>query len=542
MTILKIPKKEIEKIIELNEENIEKINLMGIPIESINEDEIEFEVLPNRPDVLSKQGYIRALKYFFEKENELKKYKVKKPKKEYKVKIDNSLKNIRPFTACAIVKGIEFNDEKIKEIIDIQEKLHLTIGRNRKKIAIGIYPIEKISLPIKFEAKKPNEIRFVPLGMSEELNGIQILQRHLTGREYGHLLKNLEKFPVFIDSTNRILSMPPIINSNETGKITEETREVFIECSGFEFDILKKTLNIIVCALADMGGEIYQMILDYNGKEILTPDLRFEVRKLSLKNVNRLLGVELKEGEIKSLLKRMGHEYDKGKVKVSPYRTDIMHEVDLIEDIAIAYGYNKLVPEIPKVATIGEESFESKITRKISEILIGLGFVECVSYHLIKTDEAKMIKEKIEIENSKTDYKYLRPNLLIPSLRIISENKDNEYPQKIFEIGTTFKIDKSEENGIKESEHLIVTLAPGNFTEIKQVLEYLGRMLKIDFCLIESENEWMIEGRTGEIRIKEKEIGHIGEIHPRILKDSKIRMPVSLFEIDLEEIFNLMKT
>ncbi len=552
MASLKFNKTEFEKQIKLTNENIEKIMMMGIPI-SQSEEEVEIEILPNRPDLLSMQGFLRAFKAFIGKETGLKKYKVHSPEKEFKVKINSSVSDVRPYTACAIVKNLELNEEKIKIIIDMQEKLHATIGRNRKKAAIGIYPLEKIALPIIYEARKPIDIKFIPLEAEKEMTGSQILQQHPKGKEFSHLLESCSTYPIFIDAKGKILSMPPIINSQETGKVTEKTKDVFIECSGHNLETLKKILNIIVTTLSDMNGKIYAMELDYGKDKITTPDLKPEKYALSLENANKLLGLSLKEKDLEKLLPRMGHEYSKGKVLVSPWRTDILHEVDLIEDVAIAYGYENLVPEIPKVSTIGQESKESKIKSKISEILVGLGLLEISSYHLIKAEEAERTKlhenDKIEIENSKTEYKMLRPDLLIPTLRILAENKDNEYPQKIFEIGTIFKklkeIETSKnlgalgtETGIKESEHLVIALTPGHFTDIKQIIDYLTRMLDINLELKEAKHEHLIESRTGEILAEGKKIGYLGEIHPETLQDWNIKLPVSILEISLEEIFN----
>jgi len=545
MAIISIPKKEIEKIAKINETLIEKINLMGTPVEAVKDKEIEIEVLPNRPDMLSSQGFLRAFSSYMGKETGLKKYAVNRPEKDFKVKIDASLKSVRPYTACAVVKNLKFDDEKIKEIIDLQEKMHAGLGRNRKKIAIGIYPLEKIKLPIRFEARKPEEIKFIPLESEREMNGRQILSSHPTGRDYAHLLEGYDKFPVFVDANNEILSMPPIINSHKTGKITENTREIFIECSGFDFKILKKTLNIIVTTFADMGGKIYSMELDYGKKEI-TPDLSPEKMHLSVENFNKLIGLELKEKDLGKLLSKMGYEYKSGNVLVPAWRTDVLHEVDIIEDAAIAYGYNNLSPEIPKVATIGEQSVEEKIKSKIAEILLGLGMTEISTYHMIKEDEAKIFrlddKEKIELENSKTEYKFLRNNLMIPALRTLAENKDNEYPQNVFEIGTSFNIDetKKEESGIKEAENLCICMANSalNFTDIKQVFDYLARMTGIEYKLEEAENSFFIKGRCAKIIVNKKEIGHMGEISPQILENLKIKMPICALEINIETLIN----
>jgi phenylalanyl-tRNA synthetase beta chain len=537
MANIKFPRKEVEKHIKLTPENLDKIMMMGIPVESLSADEIEIQVLPNRPDLLSMHGFLRAIKAFIGKETGLKKYKILPREKNYKVKIDPSLKNIRPFTACAIVKNLKFNNETIKEIIDIQEKIHTTLGRNRKKLAIGIYPLEKMSLPIKYEARAPKDINFIPLESDKEMNGLEILQRHPTGRDYAHLLQDLDKFPVFVDAKHKVLSMPPIINSHETGKITETTNSVFIECSGFDLDILKKTLNIIVTTLADLGGRIYSMELDY-GKKEKTPDLSPETLKISLENTNKLLGLNLKEKDLEKLLPKMGYDYKSGKVLIPAWRTDILHEVDIIEDIAIAYGYENMVPEIPKVATIGEESKESKVISKISEILIGLGLQEISTYNLIKAEEINESEKHhhLEVLDSKTDYKYLRSSLLVPAMRIFSENKDNEYPQKIFEIGNVFNKDSKSESGVKEQQNLLIALSPGNFTEIKQTLDYLFKMIDIKYGLKESHQNSLIEGRTGSIILNDKAIGHLGEVHPDTLKTWNLKMPASIIEISLEEI------
>ena len=238
MTILTLPRKKLESFIgKLDDKMQNRITMFGTPVESINENEISVEVFPNRPDLLSFQGFTRAFLSYLGKKNPPE-YKTEKPEKDFKVIIDKSVKKVRPYTACAIVKNLKFDDEKIEEIIDIQEKLHASYGRNRKKLAIGIYPLEQIKPPIKYYAKKPEEIKFQPLEFPKEITGRQILSQHPTGREYGDLLKDAEVFPIFEDANGEILSMPPIINSEKTGKIKEDTTDVFIECSGFNKEYL----------------------------------------------------------------------------------------------------------------------------------------------------------------------------------------------------------------------------------------------------------------------------------------------------------------
>jgi len=455
--------------------------------------------------------------------------------------VEKQVKQTRPYTVCAIVKNLSLDDNKIKSIIDLQEKLHITLGRNRKKIAIGIYPLDKITLPIRYTAKKPSEIKFTPLESDRELTGHQILKNTPTGRKYSYLLKNEKFFPIFIDAKSNVLSMPPIINSKETGRITEETKSVFVECSGSDLELLNKTLNIIVTTLADMDAEIYQMEIQ-DDKKTITPDLAPEKIKVSLENINKLLGLSLSQKQLSSLLTKMGHEYKPPYVLTPPWRVDILHEVDIAEDVAIAYGYDNFIPEIPIISTTAEETKESKIKSKIAELLIGLGFNEISTYHTIKPEEAKLMKldRPIELLDSKTEYKILRPNLFIPALRILSENIDTEYPQKIFEIGTIFKIDEKTETGIAENEHLILALTPGNFTEAKQHLDYLFSSFNLQYRLQESKNKGFIEGRTGNILIDKTIIGHLGEISPFTLNRWGLKMPLAILEIDLKKIYNFL--
>ncbi len=536
MTILTLNKQELEKEIgKITPKLQEKINMFGTPIEEITDTEVSVEIFPNRPDLLSFQGFTRALIAFFKK-SELIKYKINKPKEDYQVIIDKSVKKIRPHTACAIVKNLKLDNEKIKALIDIQEKLHASYGRNRKKLAIGIYPLETIKLPIKYLAKKPEDIKFIPLESNKELTGRQILSQNPTGREYAHLLKDAEVFPIFEDANKEILSMPPIINSQKTGKITENTKEVFIECSGHNLTFLQKTLNMIVTTLADIGGEVYQMEIK-DKKPYTTPNLEPEKIPFSIKNINKTLGLELNEKETIKLLKKMGIGYEKQKDQtlalIPAYRTDILHEIDLSEEVAIAYGYDNFKPEIPEISTIGEEDPTEILKRKISEILIGLNLLEISTYHLstkekqFKKINIKDFKNKmIEVEDSKTENNILRNSLLANSIQILSENSDAQYPQKIFELGKVFtniREDTSKkplgvlDTNIKETENLCISICheKANFTEI-------------------TENSTFISGRCGEIIINNQQAGVLGEINPTVLKNNKIKMPTACLEINIK--------
>jgi phenylalanyl-tRNA synthetase beta chain len=335
--------------------------------------------------------------------------------------------------------------------------------------------------------------------------------------------------------------MPPIINSHNTGKVSESTKDIFIECSGANIQHLKKTLNILVTALADMGGEIYSMEIE-DKEKFISPNLEVERVEFKIADINKVLGLNLSEKEIPKLLQKMGIGYEiKNKTTfalVPAYRVDILHWVDVSEEIAIAYGYENFKPEIPKISTIAEEDAISIRKRLASGILSGLGFLEISSYHLSTKEAVKLanpdFRDFIELEESKTEYTILRPSLLSNVLKILSENSDSSYPQKIFETGRIFMQGDSE-TGILEKEKLCSAICGenANFTEIKQALDYLFAMAGKKYELQESAHPSFIPGRCAKILDNAKEIGVIGEIHPRIIRNLKLKMPISAFEIDL---------
>jgi phenylalanyl-tRNA synthetase beta chain len=549
MPTVTLNRKVFEKVVgkKLTLDKIkDRIGYLGMSLESINDDEIVVEVTADRPDMLSEQGFARAFSSFIGAKTGLKGYKV--VKSSDKVIIDKSMKGVRPFTACALVKNLKFDDSKIREIIQIQEKLHITYGRNRKKIALGIYPFEKIKTPIRFVALKPEEIKFRPLEFPHVINGRQILSQHPTGREYAHLLEGLDKFPIFIDADNHILSMPPIINSHDTGKISESTKEVFIECSGFDFNVLSTCLNIIVTALADMGGTICSMELHYPDRKLVTPDLKPREMPLETKYVNRILGLNLKDTEVVKLLSHMGYGYKNKKVLIPAYRADIMHPADLVEDVCIAYGFDNFEPEIPNVATIAEEDTLEPFRSKIANFLIGFGLIETNSYNLTNKDDLgkKMLidAQPVELANSlSSEFNVLRSWMIPSLLRVLNSNKHNEYPQKIFEIGTVFVKDEKSETNVSEFLRLAVVSShtKADYTDAKQVLDSLMKALDLKYEIVEAEHKSFIPGRVGRVIVDSKKIAYIGELHPQVLTNFDLDMPVAAFELNVSELFEILK-
>lgn len=545
MPSITLNKKVFEQLVgkELPLEELkDRISMLGTDLEDIKDNEIHVEVFPNRPDMLSEQGFARAFSSFIGIRTGLRKYAAKESNQ--KAIIDPSVKGIRPYTACAIVKGLKFDEENLRQVIHIQEKLHVTYGRNRKKAAIGIYPMEKITFPITYKADLPQKIKFKPLEAHREMTAPEILEHHKAGKEYAPLLQGLAKYPIFVDAKGEILSMPPVINSDKTGRVTEETKDVFVECSGFDFEVLSICLNMIVTALADMGGEIYSLKLEYPDGVKVTPNLMPQKMKLDLPYVNKRLGLSLSEKEAVKLLEKMGYGFEQGQVLIPAYRADILHQVDLIEDIAIAYGYENFQEEIPNVATIGEEDAFEKFSKKVRELLVGMQLLEVKNFHLTTkedlTQKMNLTIQPIPLKNAIGDHNHLR-NAIIPSLmKTLAENQHHEYPQNIFEIGRIFVLGDTE-TGVLEPEHLCIMLCHDktDFTEIRQVLEALIRALGLGCAVKESEHPPFIPGRSGDITIHGKKMGIIGELHPQVITNWQLLMPVVVFEMNLAELFKV---
>ena len=567
MPTITLNRKVFEKLVgkRLKDEQLkDRISMLGTDLESLTSEEIHVEIFPNRPDLLSEQGFARAFASFIGVKPGLATFTVHTSRQsKYEVIIDASVASVRPYTVCAVVKNLKLTDEAIREIIQIQEKLHVTYCRNRKKGAIGIYPMEKIHFPITYFAADPKSISFRPLEASCAMQAHTILTNHPTGKEYGSLLEGEKNFPFFRDAKGNILSMPPIINSHEVGKVTTATTDVFIECSGFDYQVLSVCLNMVVTALADLGGDIYGVLLvssDTPKKKslsksskssstpvanpsypLISPSLEPSRMLLDSAYVNKRLGLNLTVNQQHELLARMGFGRVGNDVLIPAYRADILHQVDLVEDIAIAYGYEHFTEEIPKVATIGEETTLAKLSRIIASLLTGLGFQELYTYSLTNKQALTSIGESpIELANSiSEEYDALRSTLISSLLSTLKQNRNHEYPQRVFDIGTVFHKDASESTGIKETTRLGVALCGelADFTRIKQVLDYLFTNLDVLYTIKESSHPTMIPGRIGAVTFSftdtEKKQGIIGEIHPQTLQDYGLEYPVALFEIEL---------
>lgn len=507
----------------------EKMAMLGTPVDAISESTVTVELFPNRPDMLSLQGYARAFKSFLGLAPGMRKYKVLRGKTI--VHVHHNLKFIRPYTACAVVRKLRLDEEKIRQIIDVQEKMHMTYGRKRKRCAIGIYPLKDIELPISFEARSPSDIVFTPLDGDKPLPALQILKEHPKGKEYSHLLFGFKEFPIFVDNAEAIMSLVPIINSKLTGRVTSETKEVFVEVSGHDFEICNKGLIMLCAMFSDMGAVVESVEINYGTKKIRTPDFAPAKMKLSVSKVNNLLGTKLTQKQVNAALRKMGYDVKGAVVIIPAYRIDILHETDLIEDIAIGYGYDNLVPTVPAITTIGKESRQATIERKLREVFVGMGFLEVKNFSLsspkIQLENTYQLRRVVEMENPLTsDYSVLRHQLIPGLLETLSRNKHNEYPQLLFEIGPTWSPDEEPRLAF-----VVCSEKNAGFTEAKQIIEAMMRNLGKQLAVRPLEDKLFISGRAAVFPG-----GFFGEIHPQVLVNFEIPFSVAAGEIRFREI------
>lgn len=544
MPTITVNRKYLESLLgkKISEEKLkERISMLGTDLKEVTKEEITVEIFPNRPDMLSTEGFARALSSFIGAKTGLRRYHVKHTGEN--IIIDKSV-TMRPYTACAIVKNLKLNDEKLREIIQLQEKLATTHGRNRKKSAYGIYQLKSIHFPVHYKALDPKTVKFEPLGMNRTIKASDIEELHPKAREYKHIAEGWKKYPFFIDAKQEVMSMLPYINSNRTGRVDLETKELFVESSGTQRENVERALNIICTALADMGGEIYTLDMKYPYGTRRTPNLEPETKSFNLEKANKWLGLELKEKEVKELFERMGYSYERGKVKVPAYRTDILHEVDLYEDLAIAYGYENFKEEIPNVSTIAEEDTFVIFKRRVQQRLIGLGLLETNTHHLIGEEFLELVKnptKPVKLKNAlNKEYTLLRSWMIPSLLEVLKNNLHNEYPQRIFEIGRCFK-EGDTETGVEEFERLAVIVSgkEETITTIKQVLDNLCNGLNLTYEIEETEHPTFITGRVGRILIHKKKLAYFGEIHPEVLCNLGIEWPTFALEINLTELNNV---
>jgi phenylalanyl-tRNA synthetase beta chain len=522
---------------------------LGFDVEEVGEDRVKVEFNPNRVDFCSYAGVARAFKGLRGWEVGLPRYDVKSGSTV--LNISSAVSKVRPFMLGAVVRGMKLGEEDVADLMEMQEDLHWGIGRDRKKASIGVHNLGVVNPPFTFTAVEPRSVRFTPLDKTEEMDLKEILEKHEKGAAYKHLVEWAPKYPLLKDKDSKVLSMPPIINGELT-RIDERTRDLFLDVTGTDYVAVERSLNILSTALADMGGTLEKVKVKYPDRTVFSPDLSPQKAKLRVAYAEELLGLQLPESGIVECLQkcRLGaRETAKGVVEaeIPAYRIDILHEVDLVEEVAIGYGYYKLKPTFPSSVTIGERHPAYKVANKARHVLIGLGFTEVMNFTL--TNES-LHYEKMNEEVGKParlanpvsiEYTIMRQNLLPNLMKNLADNRHESFPQRLFEASDVVVLNSKQETGCERRLHLAAVSchATANFTEIKSTVEAM--LINMDMKSWKTSavaHPSFIEGRAANVSIKNKQIAVLGEVHPKVLNNFALENPTAAFEIDLETLIS----
>lgn len=549
MPTISVKKVEIEKLLqkEFDEETFNDLLFdFGLEIDDIeNEDGFivyKIEIPANRYDLLCTQGLALALKSYLFGEKFL---DVKIKDSDYK--IFQKEKNFRGEVAAAVIKNYKFDELSYQNFISFQEKLCGSIGRNRAIVAIGTHDLTKISFPVVYKSVKREEINFVPLRHSSVVNGAD-LEKTFSGDHHiskYFKLTEKDKFNVFEDSKGQILSVPPIINSEDT-KITQNTTDILIEVTGTNFHKVNIALKMILNAFR--SDEVYSVSIEKE-ETLVTPVNYPKSYTLTIQEISKELNITLSVDKLMELLNKMMYTCERIDdstitVIVPNARQDVLHKVDVIEDVAVSYGFNNFTRSLPDINTIGLEDPLNKFTDKIRTEMALMGFLEVHTLALVsKAENLFDSTTAVQVENFKSlECEVGRSSLLPGLLKSVACNLHTKIPMKIFESSDILLVDDSNDIGAKNVRKLACLLV-NNSSQIEEVQGPLTLLLNkcgiYDFQYVRKDNEERyLKNQSATLVIDGEEFGSIGVINPDVLKVFKLPYPASSFEINLEMLFD----
>jgi phenylalanyl-tRNA synthetase beta chain len=536
MAIISLSYKYLERLTGTDTETIlERLPMIGSEIERMEADHADVEFFPDRPDLFSVEGVARAMRGFLGIEMGLPRYNVKPS--GIRFTIDPQLAGIRPCLGSAIIRNVTFDDESILSIMALQEALHWAVGRGRSKVAIGIHDLDTVKPPFHYIAS-PRSRTFVPLDFQKELTMDEMLAEHPKGRDYAKIVRDFPLFPLIIDDEDHVCSFPPIINGELT-RVTTKTKNILLDTTGTDQKAVGIAVNIICTAMAEAGAAIESV--EINGEQ--TPSLAPTERIVDVAECCRLIGVSLTAQEMAQLLSRMrfgAKPAGKGKLRVQVpcFRADIMHDWDIFEDVAIAYGYENFAAEISPTFTIGRAHPVMVLAGTVRAILEGLGYLEMMPFTL--TNE-RVLSDAMGRERSpgtlalmhpiSEEHMVVRTDILPLILEMLQVNRHRELPQRLFATGDVITSRTTSQRLAAVSTH-----GAADFSEVYGVVDAVLRELGIAYAVQESGDPAFIEGRRADILVDGKVYGVFGEIHPAVLNAFELEHPVAALELDLRAV------
>ncbi|MFL6323368.1 MAG: phenylalanine--tRNA ligase subunit beta [Nitrososphaeraceae archaeon] len=548
MPVVNFTIKRLNKLlpgIDLNQV-LELLPFIGLDIEGVDSEVLRIEYNPNRPDFASDYGIVRALRGLLEIETGLPKFKLNKEVNKYSVNIDNSVRGNRPYIVALIAKNGTLGNGTIMQLEGMKDDLQNGTGRGRTKASIGIHNMDAIEFPVRYSTVN-EDFSFVPLEQKSSQTIKSILKTSNIGKDYGHILEGVKRYPLIIDSKDNVLAFPPIINGDIT-KVNANNTNLFIEVTGNNRKTVEDILAILAITLYDAGFELQNVTINNFDGDTYTPKMDVSYIDVDASYVNMLLGLESEVNEIIRYLKKSRLDAKETKQKkiieccIPRYRIDILNYVDIAEEVAIGYGIYNLKPTIPLTALVGQKDLTSTRINIIRNTMVGLQILEIVNFSLVSKKiqyELPGIDQPDNLASVRatksSEHEVLRDMLLPSLLKSLSRNVHEEYPQKLFEIGKTFEWSKN----INEYWSLgaVVAHNTADYTEVKSIMHTL---LKLSFgksvTTKVATHPIFINGRCANIIVDEESVGIIGEITPFAIDNFKVRVPVAAFELNISKL------
>jgi phenylalanyl-tRNA synthetase beta chain len=466
--------------------------------------------------------------------------------------VTSDVRTVRPFIGACVARGVGVTDTLLTQLIQTQEKLAELYGRKRQTVSIGLYPLQKIVFPVSYTTSAPDEASFVALGADRAMSLREILAEHPKGVAYGKILAAHSRYPLLVDSRGEILSFPPIINSQALGAVAVGDDDLLVEVTGTDQRMVVLAVNIWAQNLRDRGARVEPVTIEYAwatpmGRKVVTPMEIARPVSVPVQLIAQVLGEAIKPAEAKRLLTGYGHRVSgsASTLKVTPpaHRDDILHPVDVVEDIAIARGYSSFAPEMPSQFTVGSLSPIERYADRVRELLVGQGFQETMANILTSRQDVvdrmgggRTADGFVEVDNPMVEtFAVLRPNLLASLLRVEAASSKAVYPHRVFEVGEAASIDPTSEVGCRTEVRAaaLIAHAEAAFSEAHAALESLSYALGVSYRLEPTPHPSFIDGRAGAIMLGDRPVGVIGEITPSVLEAWGIGMPCAVFDLSL---------
>uniref|UniRef100_A0A8C6UG08 Phenylalanine--tRNA ligase beta subunit n=1 Tax=Neogobius melanostomus TaxID=47308 RepID=A0A8C6UG08_9GOBI len=524
----------------------------------------KIDVPANRYDLLCLEGLVRGLQVF--KNKYAPRYRRVRPAsgEPQKLIITKETAAVRPHAVAAVLRNITFTQERYDSFIELQEKLHQNICRKRSLVAIGTHDLDTISGPFTFTAKPPAQICFKPLNQTKEYTAAELMTLYKTDshlRHYLHIIEDKPVYPVIHDRNGIVLSMPPIINGDHS-KINLKTKNVFIECTAMDLTKAKIVLDMMVTMFSEYCSQPFTVeeaeVVHPDGKTCVYPELAYRTETLSSDFINRKVGINESTEKIAQLLTKMCLKStatgagDEIEVEIPPTRSDVIHACDIMEDAAIAYGFNNIVRTTPRTYTVANQFPLNKLTELLRQDLAAAGFTEALNFALCSQEDiADKLGKKIEdtkaihISNPKTaEFQVARTTLLPGLLKTIAANRKMPLPLKLFEISDVVLKDQKKDVGARNSRRFCAVYyskSPG-FEVIHGLLDRTMQLLEVKpgstdgyhIRAAEGEYSTFFPGRCAEIFARGQSVGRLGVLHPDVITRFELTMPCSALEMDLE--------